>query len=255
MTTAARPTSEQSCHWYFHDGRACYEVPRAKGDGMRPTTLADARKLNLLPSVTTILGVLHKEALVQWRVEQAVLACLTAPKRNDEPLDDFVTRILHTERHQDQEGDEAKARGTEIHDALEAYFTHGEPSLEVVPWIDPVIKYLARFGTVIHSEHILVGNGYAGKCDLIFEDSMGVEWVIDFKSTKAAKLPTKSYWEHKMQTAAYAQCRQIRHHANIYISTVECGAFSFCDNESPSDPWRAFASLLEYWRVTNNFYP
>ena len=50
--TAVKP--ESASHWYDLDGQPCHEVPRAKGDGMRPTTLADARKLHLLPSVTNV---------------------------------------------------------------------------------------------------------------------------------------------------------------------------------------------------------
>ncbi len=37
----------KSQHWYDRDGKAVFEVPKAKGGGTRPTTIADARKLNL----------------------------------------------------------------------------------------------------------------------------------------------------------------------------------------------------------------
>ncbi len=50
----------KSQHWYDRDGKAVFEVPKAKGGGTRPTTIADARKLNLYPSVTTVLSVLAK---------------------------------------------------------------------------------------------------------------------------------------------------------------------------------------------------
>jgi len=52
----------KSMHWYDRDGKAVFEVPKAKGDGMRATTIADARKLNLYPSVTTVLSVIAKPA-------------------------------------------------------------------------------------------------------------------------------------------------------------------------------------------------
>ncbi len=53
----------KSMHWYDRDGKAVFEVPKAKGDGMRATTIADARKLNLYPSVTTVLSVIAKPSL------------------------------------------------------------------------------------------------------------------------------------------------------------------------------------------------
>ena len=39
----------KSQHWYDRDGKAVFEVPKAKGGGMRATTIADARKLGLYP--------------------------------------------------------------------------------------------------------------------------------------------------------------------------------------------------------------
>jgi hypothetical protein len=57
---------------------------------MRPTTLRDARKLGLLPSVTNVLGVINKPELVEWKMTQAVLAALTLPRRDGEDLGVFA---------------------------------------------------------------------------------------------------------------------------------------------------------------------
>ncbi len=254
MTTAARPTQEASCHWYSKDGTPVYEVPRATGEGFRPTTLADARKMDLLPSVTTILNVLRKPQLESWLIEQAVLAAITTPRIPSESLDSFVSRVMNVDRV--QESDIAKKRGAEIHDAIEGYFAH-RPSDDVWLWIEPTIKFLEGFGSVKHCEHIVIGDGYAGKCDLILIDSESDEWIIDFKTTKASKLPKESYWEHKMQTAAYLACcgpDAIRH-ANIYISTVEQGKFVFNDNGDFVRPGSAFSSLVNYWQIANDYHP
>ena len=262
MTTAARPTSEISCHWYAKDGTPVYEVPRANGEGMRPTTLADARKLSLLPSVTTILGVLRKPQLETWLIEQAVLAAMTTPRQPQEPLDAFIERVLHTERHQDQESDIAKKRGIEIHDAIEGYFAHGRPPDEIWPWIAPVIEYLEMWGTVRHTEYILVSEeGYAGRTDLIQENLESLR-VWDFKSSK--KLPKTAYVEHLLQLSAYANAlNQIWRGGkpittgNIYISTVEMGKFIVCEHE---EPWihtynEGFEPLLAHWQWANNYHP
>ncbi len=37
----------QSTHWYKADGSPCHRLPRAGGDGLRPTTLRDAKRLRL----------------------------------------------------------------------------------------------------------------------------------------------------------------------------------------------------------------
>ena len=54
-----------STHWYRRDGEPLHSVPSVKGDP-RPTTLRDARKLGLLPSVTNVLGVIAKPELTAW---------------------------------------------------------------------------------------------------------------------------------------------------------------------------------------------
>ena len=85
---------ESPSHWYLPDGTAYHEVPRTDGNGMRSATLRDARKVNAFPSVTNILGVLAKPALDAWKQEQAILAALTLPRRDDEPLDSFAHRVV-----------------------------------------------------------------------------------------------------------------------------------------------------------------
>ena len=52
-------------HWYTRTGEPCYEVPKKDG-GMRNTHVGDARKMNLVPSVTGITNQLDKPGLVKW---------------------------------------------------------------------------------------------------------------------------------------------------------------------------------------------
>lgn len=256
QATAARPTQSDSAHWYSCDGIPCYtQIAKSTGQP-RPTTLADARKQNLLPSVTTLLRVLNKPALNDWITEQAVLAVLTTPRLPNEPDDQFVQRVLHTERIQDQESQKARDLGTDIHAALEARFTGAQLDESLIPWIQPAYEAVTKqCPTVVATEVVLVGNGYAGKCDLIAQDEQCWEWIFDFKTTK--KLPSKeSYWEHKLQTAAYLQCRPNgRRHANVYISTLEQGQFVIHDNGDYAAPYEAFRHLVRYWQIANNYTP
>jgi len=65
----------ESTHWYEQDGTPAYTqiIKTGKNKGKeRPTTLRDAKKFNLVPSVTTILGVLDKPALNHWKLKRAV---------------------------------------------------------------------------------------------------------------------------------------------------------------------------------------
>ena len=83
MTTIIARSSEALTHWYGKDGSPRYTVT-AKDGSDRPTTLRDARKLSLVPSVTTILKVAAKPGLEMWKLEQMLLAALTLPQRPDE---------------------------------------------------------------------------------------------------------------------------------------------------------------------------
>lgn len=268
--TAARPTVRKDSHWYSTDGEPRYEMIGKTTGKPRAVTIRDAREGNLVPSVTTILKVLHKEGLVNWMIEQAVLACLTTPKKDGEALDAFIERVLHVERVQDQESTIAKDKGTEIHNAMEDYFTGAGDQIpeDLKPWIMPAIQKLEVYGSLVASEKILVGDGYAGKTDLILE-APDCFWLWDYKTSKNLPDPAKggAWMEHRLQLAGYAKAyedllddlaptsKPIRT-ANVYISTVETGKFVICEHQE----WQAaylegFAPLVRHWQWANRYRP
>lgn len=232
-----------------------YETPKKDGSGMRAVTLADARKLGLLRSVTNYLNCLARPALESWKIEQAVLACLTSPRREGEALDEFVKRVLQVDQEQRQEAKAAAERGNQIHDALASAFLGEDYDQSLTPWIFPAFTEIRKLvPRTIAVETILVGLGYAGRVDLIGEDG-ACEWVIDWKSTR--KLPDKGSWpEHLLQLSAYAASRQMQtamqiQTANVYISTAEEGKFVCWINP----PWletfeHGFKPIVEHvcWR-------
>lgn len=265
MTTIARPNTTTGSHWYKPDGTPCYELPKKDGSGMKTPTLADAKKLGLLPSVTTILKILAKPELQAWIVEQAVLSVLTTPRKPGETDDVFVQRVLHDEKIQDQEAQVARDRGVELHAALEDYFQGREIAADLRPWIMPAAEVLRTYGEPVTTEKILVGPGYAGKTDLIIK-APEAWWIWDFKTAK--KLPEKGAWkEHVLQCAAYAKAfddmsldggRDLSvptRTGNVYISTTEQGTFTICEH----GPWEpasaAFDHLVSYWQFANSYIP
>ena len=74
---AARPS--ESNHWYAKDGTPMYTVPAKSGEP-RATTLRDAKKMGLLPSVTTIMKSAASPGLEAWKLNQMMLAALTLPR-------------------------------------------------------------------------------------------------------------------------------------------------------------------------------
>ncbi len=81
--------TSESGHWYTIDGKPKYTIVGKNGKE-RNTTLRDARKLNLVPSVTTILDVAAKPGLVNWQVNQGIQAALTLPRKVDETDEESV---------------------------------------------------------------------------------------------------------------------------------------------------------------------
>lgn len=247
-------------HFYRVDGTPCHFVERKRDGGMRPTTVADARKLNLLPSVTQILAVLEKPALTEWKIKQAVMAVLTSPKLLGEQLDAFADRVLSQERQQDKEAEWARKLGTDIHLALEQVLSGKQCGPEIHPWIQPCYEEIIQRGKILEIEKILVGDGYAGKTDLIQQTGDYI-WIMDWKS--ASKLPEKESWpEHRLQLSAYANAYYQEHPgtmirtANIYISTKDCGKFALFENPDwKNDYENGFKPLVKHWQWSKSYVP
>ena len=91
MEIKERPS--ESGHWYTRTGEPMYQV-KSNGGVLRNTTLRDARKYDLVPSVTTILNCAAKPGLEAWKQQQILLASLTLPKRDDDSLDQYDDRVL-----------------------------------------------------------------------------------------------------------------------------------------------------------------
>src|SRR5947207_10499861 len=111
-------TRRNPSYWYFRDGRPYHEVEKKDGSGLRPATLADARKVLALPSVTNVLGVLAKPGLDAWKIEQGIMAALTLPRNANEPLDAFAHRVVSDMTVQVEK---ATDFGSAIHEACEVY--------------------------------------------------------------------------------------------------------------------------------------
>lgn len=260
------PKSDGAAHYYTLDGQARHFVPKKDGSGNRPTTLADARKENLLPSVTTIITILAKPALERWKIAQACMAVLTAPKNESESLDAFVERVLSVEKQQDQEAQIARDKGSEIHDAIEAYFNGLEVPEGMDPWVRPVLDALMEFGQKASSEIVLVGDDYAGQADLLQDCG---EWyrLWDFKGTKNLPDPAKGAWlEHRLQLAAYGmafknklkRAGQVKPIlvGNIYISSINAGQYVICEHEDWETSYsEGFAPLVRHWQFVNRYRP
>lgn len=243
-------------HWYRQDGTPQYTV-LSKDGKERDTTLRDARKLNLFPSVTTIMNVMEKQALVQWKLEQFVVAA----KQKLEYKRIFLEEeeIQHIWKMYKENTEQYAKKGAAIHDGLERYFRDGtlEPKDEMIllPTIELVEKMF--IGKKIPEQSFACKEGYGGKIDLIVETEKE-QIIIDFKTKKGDLTKVYTSNEYLMQLTAYRKALQKNARCiNIFISTdteVTPKVHEWYVDELEKG-YQMFDCLKRYWQISTGYIP
>jgi hypothetical protein len=239
--------TQGSQHWYTKDGTPAYTIEGKTG--IRNTTLRDARKLGLLPSVTTINGMLSKAGLDTWKQQQVLLAALTLPRQLDEPEADWLARVMQDSK---ATGREAAERGTAIHAIIESYFDQVYMP-EKPAYLDKIDKVLLdAFGSQLWLSEKSFGHplGFGGKCDLMAKNG----FVVDFKTKDSDLDKVDVYFEHEMQLAAYRE--------GLGVPTARC-AIVFVngttnqvklieiEEQKLQNGWECFQHLLRVYQIKN----
>lgn len=260
MTTIIARSAE-SVHWYRKDGAPQYTV-KAKDGSDRATTLRDARKMDLVPSVTTILKIAAKPALEAWKLEQMLLAALTLPRKPDEPEREFIGRIVADSK---ETAKQAAEDGTRIHESIERWF-NGERDVEHKVSALATDKAIHdHFLTHPHQPWLLERAfastlGFGGKVDMycLPDELAPTGLVLDVKSKDFFNADdVKGYDEHLMQLAAYryglglpnARC------ANVFVSRRIPSLVKIIEwsQEDLAKGWDMFMCLMQYWKLKNKF--
>ena len=250
--------SEGGTHWYRADGTPCYEVPSAKGN-LRPTTLRDARKLNLCPSVTGILKMANQVVLNRWKEEQVLHAALTLPRIFGETEKALLARIWADSRAQAKAAAEL---GQAIHASVQGYYEGKSPPIEHLRHVEGVAQAVKDWTGEVEWEaerSFAHWMGYGGKCDLSHRLS---RLVIDLKTKDADETDMasiKTWDEHAQQLAAYriglglpdARC------AIVFCSTKVPGLARLIEIGEPElkKGSSCFIALLQYWQAKHNYCP
>jgi genome maintenance exonuclease 1 len=148
-------------------------------DGKRYYTLPDGTNL---PSVTTVLGAMKKDAIMAWR------------KRVGDEVANAISK-------------KATSRGTNVHTLCERYLNN-DPLGDIMPdakeMFNDIKPLLNQIDNIHYQEQALWSKnlGLAGRVDCIAEFA-GTLSVIDFKTSKKVK-SIKDIEDYFWQTAAYA---------------------------------------------------
>ena len=263
---------ESASHWYFPDGTPLHDVARADGKGKRPTSLRDARKLGLFPSVTNVLSILAKPGLDVWRQEQAILAAITLPRNEGETLDDFAKRVV-IDMH--SEVGRAADLGSAVHAAIEGYAQGGwmPEDKEVARLFEPARQWFDAEVTQVHSVEIAAAHlewGYAGRVDLVATlRSTGRPTVIDFKTQKTRRDKDGNFkpilhdtWPLQLEAYRQALASRDKGLAQAAIASVVIGSsepvpvvVKVWDDADKAGFFKAFLAARDLWVWQKNYCP
>jgi hypothetical protein len=263
---------QPASHWYLRDGTPFHEIAKKDGSGNRPVTLADARRVFALPSVTNALGVLAKPGLDAWKIEQGILSALTLPRLPGEDLGNFAHRVV---ADMGEQVEKAADFGSAIHAACEVYALNKQlpedPRLlnHLRGWVEWFDANVERVGSIeqvyVHREQ-----GYAGRVDMVvlLKD---VGWaVVDFKTQKVKRSakgePKPVFYETwPLQLAAYQQAvagtgaKDVRRMFSIVIDSAQAGPVHVKEWDRSSTAtvnyYEVFVATLQLWKYVKGYDP
>ena len=238
-------------HWYDKDGSPRYEIEGK--NGLRPTTLRDARKNGWVPSVSTIWkDVVAAPGLVRWSQGQLWDAFYNNPLDYPETENEYKMRVWDIYR---KESTKAAERGTLIHGILENYFANGigEPGYGslIKGTEEKLLEVCGKQDWKI--EHSFAHDlGFGGKIDIHCD-----EWMVDFKTKELdeGKKPDV-YDAYGVQLAAYDHGmgggRKI---LNLFISVSSPGYVYPYQWEGKERLFSMFSTALQLWKLIKRYDP
>lgn len=218
------------------------------------------------PSVTTILRVLDKPALVSWGWKlglRGAFDVFDGPSPNPPNLAKLEHEIRERELAWWQVRDSAGDRGNRLHEGLEALIKHGEiPSLSAYPEEERgFLIGLAKWWTNdIVGEHRVVASevkvgssvhGFAGRLDLVIEDAHDWLGLVDIKTGKKNEKGEirDPYLEHHFQVGGgyrlgFHETYGVQTNAGILVQIAEDGDYQVTHAEA--EP-RDFLTVLDVY--------
>jgi len=247
--------------------KAPYATPRFDSEGneiFRDATLRDFKKWHsegdkVAPSVTTVLDMFNKPALISWFKKETARTADEFPREQDETFNDWFKRI---ERLTKQRLDQAPKAGTNFHSEMENAIKQFQSNVlpkKHLNVIDLIQEKTRSCVSDWQTEINVFCDEYAGQCDLYIP--VGEEndaWVIDFKTkeTKDKFKPGKmAYWQsHLSQLMAYsAELDFEARVANVFVclETGEIDFHEWTDEELKTKAWEYFMMGVNAWWIAN----
>jgi hypothetical protein len=214
-------------HYYTRDGKPMHFVPnesarkRGEANATRETTIKDARKHKLVPSVTTITKIVDKgDFLLEWLIKQALYSAAVHPDgwprfntvngvlREDDP--DFVAWAARCRADSKRQVTVKAERGSILHDAMmKAHHSYNEIEPQYLAHVDGMMEMLDNnFGKRQWIAELCFAHrgGWGGSVDLHTHKDDPDPIILDYKFKDFDENKDAAYFvydEHRMQLGGY----------------------------------------------------
>lgn len=250
--------TKESGHWYDADGKPAYTYENAKGE-TKNTTLRQARKANLFPSVTTVTKIIAAPGLEIWKQNQLLQAAANLPLVEGDTKDDWCKRVI---ADAGEYSNDAREKGTAIHGDIEKFFDGEHADLLYIKEAELVSQLLEDMGikNIATENSFSSPYGYGGKVDFEGVDSNGRPVVIDFKTQDFKDKKKKQYPEMLTQLAAYSvglgksDARLINVFISRNLEQPEVDHYEWTPEECCLG-WEKFLLILKLWQLEKNYKP
>lgn len=238
-------------HWYKRTGEPCHYV-ETSGGKKRPADVRDARKLGLVPSVTTVIkDCVAAPGLEWWTTDKIMDHAIDEARINNYPHD--VVKKIARRKHKSHMEDLA-GRGDAIHKMIEDALN----GTNVEDFIRPAYnRIIQEFGKDWLCEvSMAFDSGYGGK-----PDAFNTQWLLDIKSrdlTLDSEIDKIIYDGNIMQLAAYQRGMGEKHKvANVLIDRSDPSLILIkkWDEEEVERGWKMFHHIFEYWKYMKRYDP
>lgn len=206
-----------------------------------------------VPSVTGVLRVLDKPALIPWSEARGIAGAIEAVRlgeinvHDDASVANAVGTVRALKLGQDAARDAGAERGTSLHDALQAYVENGKPpAISEFPaehrgYVQALCRWLLAARPEPTAVEVCVGSvehGFAGRLDLRANVD-GRDLVIDLKSSKNARVWDEPHVQLAAYMGALVECGHPAPDGGLIVAIGEDGTFQAAECEASYEDFLA----------------